>query len=85
MVMPSVETRGMKNGKHSVCVTTRTKPFRPSFAQQLVRALLYTLQFALGYWILLLATYYNGYVIISIIGGAFIGSFLFQWEEIGPL
>ncbi|KAI1500235.1 putative high affinity copper protein [Biscogniauxia marginata] len=58
-------------------------PFRPNIRQQAIRALLHTLQFALAYWIMLLAMYYNGYIIISIIIGAFIGSFIFQWERIG--
>ena len=26
--------------------------------------------------------YYNGYIIISIIVGAYIGSFVFQWETL---
>ncbi|KAI0396432.1 fungal-specific transcription factor domain-containing protein [Xylariaceae sp. FL0594] len=59
-------------------------PFRPSVAQQGARALLHTLQFATAYWIMLLAMYYNGYIIISVIIGAFIGYFIFQWERIGP-
>ncbi|CAJ2500785.1 Uu.00g036380.m01.CDS01 [Anthostomella pinea] len=57
--------------------------YRPNIWQQATRALLHTLQFALGYWIMLLAMYYNGYIIICIIIGAFIGSFIFQWERIG--
>jgi solute carrier family 31 (copper transporter), member 1 len=59
-------------------------PFRPSVPQQAIRALLHTLQFATAYSIMLLAMYYNGYIIICIIVGAFIGSFIFQWERIGP-
>ena len=30
-----------------------------------------------------LAMYYNGYIIICIFIGAFLGSFVFQWESIG--
>ncbi|KAI0383655.1 Ctr-domain-containing protein [Hypomontagnella monticulosa] len=58
-------------------------PFRPTIWQQAIRALLHTLHFALAYWIMLLAMYYNGYIIICIIIGAFIGFFLFQWERVG--
>lgn len=29
--------------------------------------------------------YFNGYVIISIFIGAFLGSFVFQWERLGAL
>ncbi|KAI1076245.1 fungal-specific transcription factor domain-containing protein [Whalleya microplaca] len=61
-----------------------TAAFRPNIPQQIVRALLHTLQFALAYWMMLLAMYYNGYIIICMIIGAFIGSFIFQWERIGP-
>ncbi|KAI5922087.1 putative high affinity copper protein [Camillea tinctor] len=60
-----------------------TPPCRPSVLQQLVRALFHTVQFALAYWIMLLAMYYNGYIIICIIIGAFLGSFVFQWEQLG--
>ena len=59
------------------------EPFRPTVAQQAVRALLHTLHFALAYWIMLMAMYYNGFIIICIIIGAFVGSFVFQWERIG--
>lgn len=57
--------------------------FRPSLLQQGVRALLHMLQFALAYFIMLLAMYFNGYVIISIIIGAYIGAFIFSWQNIG--
>ncbi|KAI1205587.1 Ctr-domain-containing protein [Annulohypoxylon truncatum] len=60
-------------------------PFRPNVFQQAVRALFHTLHFALAYWIMLLAMYYNGYIIVCIMIGAFIGFFALQWESIGPL
>lgn len=58
-------------------------PFRPNFWQQGIRALIRTLHFALAYWIMLMAMYYNGFVIICIILGAFIGIFVFQWDRLG--
>jgi solute carrier family 31 (copper transporter), member 1 len=58
-------------------------PFRLNIWQQLLRAILHALQFAVAYWIMLLAMYYNGYIIICIIIGAFIGAFIFQWDRIG--
>ncbi len=61
----------------------RCEPFRPNVWQQAVRALLHALQFAVAYWVMLLAMYYNGFVIICIIIGSFIGAFVFQWERIG--
>lgn len=56
--------------------------FTPTALEQVVRAILHMLQFAVAYWIMLFAMYYNGYIIISIIIGAFLGGFLFTWEKI---
>ncbi|PKY06449.1 Ctr-domain-containing protein [Aspergillus campestris IBT 28561] len=53
---------------------------RPTPTEQLIRALLHTLQFAVAYFIMLLAMYFNGYIIICIFIGAFLGAFIFSWE-----
>ena len=53
---------------------------RPTLLQQTVRALLHMLQFGVAYFIMLLAMYYNGYFIICILIGAFIGAFVFSWD-----
>ncbi|KAL1908906.1 Copper Transporter integral membrane protein that functions in high affinity copper transport [Sporothrix stenoceras] len=58
-------------------------PFRPKLWQQIIRSILYVLQFGVGYFVMLLAMYYNGYFIICILIGAFLGSFIFNWEAIG--
>ncbi|RAL11292.1 high-affinity Cu transporter CTR3 [Aspergillus homomorphus CBS 101889] len=58
-------------------------PFRPSLIEQLVRATLHMLQFAVAYFVMLLAMYFNGYIIICIFIGAFLGAFIFSWETIG--
>jgi copper transporter 1 len=60
-------------------------PFRvrPSLIEQFIRALLHMLQFAVAYFVMLLAMYFNGYIIICIFIGAFLGSFIFSWEYIG--
>lgn len=50
--------------------------FRPLPLQQLIRSVIHAVVFGLAYIIMLLAMYYNGYVIISIIIGAGIGKFL---------
>lgn len=55
--------------------------FRPSVVQQAVRALLHMLQFAVAYFVMLLAMYYNGYVIICIFIGAYLGYFICGWES----
>ncbi|TFB02489.1 Copper transport protein ctr4 [Trichoderma ghanense] len=57
-------------------------PFRPSVLQQAIRALLHLAQFAVAYIVMLLAMYYNGYFIICIFIGAYIGSFIFHWEPL---
>lgn len=60
----------------------KTSRFTPTVFQQLIRALLHMLQFAVAYFIMLLAMYYNGYIIICIFIGAFIGYFVSSWHTI---
>jgi len=55
---------------------------RPFPVEQIIRALLHTLQFGVAYIVMLLAMYYNGYLIICIFIGAFLGSLIFSWEEV---
>lgn len=57
-------------------------PYRPSVTEQVVRAFLHLVQFAVAYFVMLLAMYYNGYIIICIFIGAFVGSLIFSWEPI---
>ncbi|KAL2063562.1 hypothetical protein VTL71DRAFT_5367 [Oculimacula yallundae] len=59
-----------------------TPPFRANLFQQMVRATLHMFQFGVAYFIMLLAMYFNGYIIISIFIGAWIGAFIFSWETI---
>lgn len=66
----------------AACAPAAVQPFRPSIVQQAVRALLHMLQFAVAYFVMLLAMYYNGYVIICIFIGAFLGYFIFGWENL---
>ncbi|KAI1641713.1 Ctr-domain-containing protein [Daldinia loculata] len=75
---------GALMAKEGTTALVRATPFRPKLWQQAIRASLHTIHFALAYWIMLLAMYYNGYVIICIILGAFIGFFIMQWEHIDP-
>ena len=56
--------------------------FRPSVVQQAVRATLHMVQFTITYFVMLLAMYYNGYIIISIIIGAWLGAFVFSWQTL---
>ncbi|PVH88583.1 Tctr2 protein [Cadophora sp. DSE1049] len=57
-------------------------PFRPNIFQQMIRASLHMVSFTVAYFVMLLAMYYNGYIIISIIIGAWLGSFVFSWETV---
>lgn len=54
----------------------------PNVIQQAIRASIYTLQFVVAYTLMLLAMYYNGYILISIFVGAFVGYFTFSWMAI---
>lgn len=72
-------------------ITTQPQPqtengsgiIRPTLIEQLIRAALHMLQFAVAYFIMLLAMYFNGYIIICIFIGAFLGAFIFSWEPLG--
>lgn len=55
--------------------------FTPNVFQQLIRAFLHMCQFAVAYIVMLLAMYFNGYIIICIFLGAFMGSFIFGWHS----
>ncbi|KAF7551774.1 hypothetical protein G7046_g7623 [Stylonectria norvegica] len=64
------------------CAPSSVPPFRPNVWQQAIRALLHVMQFAVAYFVMLLAMYYNGYIIICILIGAYLGAFIFQWETL---
>jgi len=55
---------------------------RPTLLQQAVRAALYMVQFGMAYFVMLLAMYYNGYLIICILIGAFLGNFVFGYDNL---
>ncbi|KAJ5834623.1 hypothetical protein N7447_000649 [Penicillium robsamsonii] len=57
-------------------------PYRPSLVEHTLRSLLHMAQFAVAYIIMLLAMYFNGYIIICIFIGAFLGAFIFSWEPV---
>ncbi|KAF4897446.1 Copper transport protein ctr4 [Colletotrichum viniferum] len=87
---PSSESASDQSKGPSTSVTAagnaNIPPFRPNVLQQAVRALLHMVQFAVAYFIMLLAMYYNAYIIFCIFIGSYIGSFIFQWETLydGP-
>ncbi|KAK4222749.1 putative high affinity copper protein [Podospora fimiseda] len=57
----------------------QTVTFRASPLQQFVRSIIHMATFGLAYIVMLLAMYYNGYVIISIMIGALLGKFICDW------
>lgn len=70
---------GSGNGGAVEAMAPQTVTFRASPLQQFVRAVIHAATFGLAYIVMLLAMYYNGYVIISIILGALLGKFLCDW------
>lgn len=66
----------------SASIARVSAPYRPSLLEHTLRSLIHMVQFAVAYIIMLMAMYYNGYIIICIFIGAFLGAFLFAWEPI---
>lgn len=56
--------------------------FRATFLQQLTRSVLHALTFGTAYIVMLMAMYFNGYVIICIFIGAGLGKFVCDWLEV---
>ncbi|KAF4979855.1 hypothetical protein FZEAL_4021 [Fusarium zealandicum] len=63
----------------AVMPTHQTLTFRASPLQQLVRAVIHAITFAGAYIIMLLAMYFNGYIIICIFVGSGLGKFFCDW------
>lgn len=63
----------------AVVPTRQILTFRATPLQQLVRAVIHALTFSGAYIIMLLAMYFNGYVIISIFIGSGLGKFFCDW------
>ena len=63
--------------------TPASSPMRATALQQGIRAVLHTITFGLAYLLMLLAMYYNGYIIISILLGTGIGKFFCDWLVLG--
>ncbi|KAF7718390.1 Uncharacterized protein PECH_008395 [Penicillium ucsense] len=74
--------RSTENGSASRQSHEAVISYRPSPLEQIIRALLHTVQFAVAYIIMLLAMYFNGYIIICIFIGAFLGALIFSWQPL---
>lgn len=70
---------GKNTSFRAVPTPIQQQQFRPTLLEQSIRSLLHMCQFAVAYIIMLLAMYFNGYIIICIFIGAFLGSFAFDW------
>ncbi|RXW19971.1 hypothetical protein EST38_g5878 [Candolleomyces aberdarensis] len=62
------------NGSDGAVLTFRATPL-----QQLIRAFIHACAFGAAYIVMLLAMYYNGYLIICIFIGAGLGKFVCDW------
>lgn len=61
-------------GSEAMFQTYRVTPL-----QQVIRAALHAVVFGIAYIVMLLAMYYNGYILFSIFIGAFLGKFFCDW------
>ena len=66
-------------------LSARDYRVRPTLWQQVIRALLYAIQFTSAYLLMLIAMSYNGYVLISMMLGALIGYFAASWDTLGTI
>ncbi|SNX87450.1 related to CTR3 - high-affinity copper transporter of the plasma membrane [Melanopsichium pennsylvanicum] len=57
--------------------------FRPAMWQQLLRSLLYGVQFTGAYLVMLIGMTFNGYILIAIILGGIFGHFFSTWDTLG--
>ncbi|RCI12754.1 hypothetical protein L249_0527 [Ophiocordyceps polyrhachis-furcata BCC 54312] len=69
--------------KEATSVITRVAAeFRPTIYQQAVRAFLQLLLITCAWTLMLLVMYFNVYLTLSILLGFYVGSFVFQWDNI---
>ncbi|KAF7894528.1 uncharacterized protein EAF01_009979 [Botrytis porri] len=81
-INPKINESDPQSTQAVVTTQRNTQNFRPDLWQQIIRAFFHMMQFAVAYFVMLLAMYFNGYIIICIIIGAFLGAFVFSWEPI---
>lgn len=73
---PALAAKGCAGGTE---LTRQVITLRASPLQQFIRAFIHALTFGGAYIIMLLAMYFNGYIIICIFLGAGLGKFLCDW------
>ncbi|KKZ65213.1 hypothetical protein EMCG_08921 [[Emmonsia] crescens] len=79
-VSPKSTSSGLES-RDEAPLSPRKRAARPSLLQHIGRSLLHMVQFGVAYFVMLLAMYYNGYIIISILIGSFLGAFVFSWKS----
>ncbi|KAF3917014.1 hypothetical protein ABW21_db0204226 [Orbilia brochopaga] len=76
---PASRNRGLLERFCPVPINTAATP-RPTIFQQLLKSFIYAVLIGVGYILMLLAMYYNGYIFFCLIIGAWLGNFLFGWD-----
>ncbi|OJD10303.1 hypothetical protein ACJ73_09844, partial [Blastomyces percursus] len=81
IVSPKSTSSGLGSPVETPTMSRQNRAPRPTLLQHTARSLLHMVQFGVAYFIMLLAMYYNGYIIICILIGSFLGSFVFSWKS----
>ncbi|KAL6860039.1 Copper Transporter integral membrane protein that functions in high affinity copper transport [Amphichorda felina] len=81
--LAAAERRGGENATVTTAgapaqILVEIPPFCPHIGQLAMRAILHATQFTVAYFVMLLAMYYNVYILVSIFLGVLLGSFAFQ-------
>lgn len=72
-----------KNKDRTVATSLASGSFKPTASEQAIRSLLYTMQFIVAYFIMMLAMHYNGFILLCIFAGTYVGCFVSHWEKLG--
>ncbi|KAG5926550.1 hypothetical protein E4U42_003172 [Claviceps africana] len=71
-----------QSSRSGLATSSQVVTLRASLLQQLTRSVLHAVTFGTAYIVMLLAMYFNGYVIICIFVGAGVGKFFCDWLEV---
>lgn len=77
-----VNAKSMTHLQLQVDILSIRRTFQPSMGQQVIRAGIHMLRFGITYLIMLLFMTLNGFLILGILAGAYMGSFIFGWKAI---
>ncbi|TIA91095.1 hypothetical protein E3P99_01245 [Wallemia hederae] len=82
-IAPEVDAKGDVGPAPVLVGTGQLKPFRPTLTQQLIRSLVYFVQYSATYIIMLIAMTFNGYLLFAIFFGGAAGYFVSSWDTVG--